>query len=122
MIKVLANKALAFTRGEKDSKGYNIRVITTVGFCELPDWAAQTPYFEAAVADKSLIVVTSSSDSENVLKEQEKLAVIKAEIAEMEEKRERMAALLVGIPVVEDGKELVADNTTKDVKTKTKTK
>lgn len=91
MIKVLANKVLAFDRGEKDREGQLKKVKTNIGFCELPDWVAQTDYFKAATADGSLKAFTSPGESEAVLKAQEKLAAINAEIFAMEEKRDLMA-------------------------------
>jgi hypothetical protein len=92
MIKVLADKVLAFDRGEKDREGQLVRVKTNIGFCELPDWVAQTDYFKAATADGSLKAFTSPGESEAVLKEQEKLAAIKAEVAAMEEKRDLLGS------------------------------
>jgi len=91
MIKVLANKVLAFSQGEKDSKGNLIREKTKVGFCELPDWVQEDLYFKAAVRDKSILAVGSSSESETVLKEMEKLEALRSEIAALEEKRDLMA-------------------------------
>ena len=88
MIKVLADKVLAFDRGERDRDGQLIRVKTNIGFCELPDWVEKTDYFQAAIKDGSLKAFTSPGESEAVLKEQEKLAAIKAEVAAMEEKRD----------------------------------
>jgi len=90
MIKVLANKVLAFSQGEKDSKGNLIRVKTVVGFCELPNWVEKDPYFIAAKKDKSILAVGSSSESETVLKEMEKLEALRSEIAVLEEKRDLM--------------------------------
>lgn len=87
MVKMLANKCMAFHRNEKDASGHLIRYKTKVGFCELPDWVEQTDLYKAAVADGSLQPFVSSAESEAVLKEQEKLAALKAEVAEWEEKK-----------------------------------
>ncbi|TGE35881.1 hypothetical protein E4K67_22455 [Desulfosporosinus fructosivorans] len=92
-IKVLANKVLAFDRGEKDAKGNLKTVRTNIGFCELPDWAAETDYFKLATIDGSVKSFTSPGESEAVLKEQEKLAALKAEVAALEEKRDMMSVL-----------------------------
>ncbi|MDQ7094208.1 hypothetical protein REC12_11470 [Desulfosporosinus sp. PR] len=91
MIKVLANKVLAFNCGEKDAKGNIIRHCTKVGFCELPDWVEKDPYFQAAITDKSILSVGASSESESVLKEMERLEALKAEVKAMEEKRDLLA-------------------------------
>lgn len=91
-IKVLADKVLAFDRGERNRNGQLVKEKTKVGFNELPDWVAQTDLFKAASKDGSLKEFTSSGESEAVLKEQEKLAAIKAEIAAMEEKRDLLSA------------------------------
>lgn len=96
-IKILADKVLAFDRGEKDRDGQVVTVRTSIGFCELPDWVAKTDYFKAATKDGSLKAFTAAGESENVLKEQEKLAAIRAEIKAMEEKREMMKGA-VNIP------------------------
>lgn len=85
-IKVLADKVLAFDRGEKNRDGILITIRTKIGFNELPDWVAETDYFKAAQADGSLKAFTSSADSETVLKEQERLAALKDEIKAAEEK------------------------------------
>jgi len=90
-IKVLADKILAFDRGEKDREGQLIKVKTKIGFCELPDWVEKTDYFKLATADGSLKAFTSPGESEAVLKEQEKLAALKAEVFALEEKRDLMA-------------------------------
>ena len=90
-VKVLADKVLAFDRGEFDRNGILVTVRTKIGFNELPDWVEKTDYFKAAVKDGSLKPFTSAAQSEEVLKEQEKLAAIKAEIAALEEKRDLLA-------------------------------
>ena len=91
MIKVLADKILAFDRGEKDKEGHLVRVKTKIGFCELPDWVAKTDYYKLAIAEGSLKSFVSSGESEEVLKAQEQLTAIRAEIASLEEKKELMA-------------------------------
>lgn len=110
-IKVLANKVLAFDRGEKNSEGQLKTVKTNIGFCELPDWVAETDYFKMATADGSLKAFTSPGEPEVVLKEQEKLAALKAEVAAMEEKRDLMAKS------VSDGNDPGTAKTAKTTKT-----
>ena len=95
-IKILANKVLAFDRGERDKEGQLIKEKTKIGFCELPGWVAETDYFKLAVSDGSIKSFTSSSEDETVLKGQERLAAIKAEIAELEEKRDLLSGDAVG--------------------------
>ena len=92
MIKVLADKVLAFDRGEKDGDGQVVRVTTKIGFCELPDWVAETDYFKLATLDGSVKSFISSRDDEAVLKDQEKAAALKAEIAALEEQRDLLIA------------------------------
>ena len=91
MLKLMANKVLAFTQGEKDAKGRLIKVKTKVGFCTLPDWVEQDDYYKLAISDGSITSFTSSADDENVLKAQERLAALKEEIKALEEKRELLA-------------------------------
>lgn len=90
-IKVLADKVLEFDRGELDGKGKLITVRTKIGFNELPDWVGKTDYYKAAAKEGSLKSFTSASQSEEVLKEQEKLAALKAEVAALEEKRDLLS-------------------------------
>jgi len=91
-IKVLANKVLAFDQGEKNREGQVVSVKTNIGFCELPDWVAETDYFKAATLDGSLKAFTSPGEPEAVLKEQEKLAALKAEIAALEEQKDLLGS------------------------------
>ncbi|MCB2297791.1 hypothetical protein [Clostridium tagluense] len=88
MIKVLANKILGFTNGDKDKKGNLIVIKTKIGFCELPNWVEKTKYYDDACKDGSLRAFESATSSEEVLKEQEKLQLIKDEIKALEEKRD----------------------------------
>lgn len=88
MIKVLANKSMAFERGEKDKHGQLVRVKTTIGFCELPDWVAKTEFYKMGIADGSLQTFTASSESEEILKLSEKKAALQLEIRALEEKKE----------------------------------
>ena len=88
MIKVLANKILGFTNGDKDKKGNLIVIKTKIGFCELPNWVEKTKYYKDACEDGSLRAFKSAASSEEVLKEQEKLQSIKDEIKALEEKRD----------------------------------
>jgi len=101
-IKVLADKVLAFDRGEKNDKGALKTVRTTIGFCELPDWTAETDYFKLAQADGSIKSFTSPGEPETVLKEQEKLAAIRAEIKAAEEKLDLMRAAVTVADVPAD--------------------
>jgi hypothetical protein len=93
MLKVLADKVLAFTRGEKDAKGNEIEHKTQIGFCELPDWVAETPFFKLAKLDGSVKGFTSILEGDEALKDQEKAAALRAEIAELEEKRDLLLAV-----------------------------
>lgn len=79
-MKVLADRVMAFDRGERDHRGELIIHTTKIGFCDLPDWVVSHPYFKMGVADKIIRTVGDVSDSEAVLKESEKLAVIREEI------------------------------------------
>lgn len=88
MIKVLADKILGFHNGDVDKNGNLIIHKTKIGFCELPDWVEETPYFKMAIKDGSLKPFQQSSQSEEVLKEQEKLQALKDEIKSLEEKRD----------------------------------
>ena len=99
MIKVLADKVLAFDRGEKNGDGQVVSVKTNIGFCELPDWVAETDYFKAATKDGSLKAFTQPGEPEAVLKQQEKLAALKAEVAALEEQRDILGS---AIPPVTD--------------------
>ena len=91
MLKLMANKVLAFTQGEKDAKGRLIKEKTKIGFCTLPDWVEKDKYYQMAVKDNSITSFTASADDENVLKAQERLAALKEEIKALEEKRELLA-------------------------------
>jgi hypothetical protein len=92
MLKLMANKVLAFTQGEKDAKGRLIKVKTKVGFCTLPDWVEQDDYYKLAISDGSITSFTASADDENVLKAQQRLAALKEEIKALEEKKESLVA------------------------------
>ena len=117
-IKVLADKILAFDRGEKDREGQLIKVKTKIGFCELPDWVEKTDYYKLATADGSLKAFTSPGESEAVLKEQEKLAALKAEVAAMEEKRDLMVKTDSDGGVTGSGAAVTDTKTTKTSKSK----
>ena len=101
-VKVLANKILAFDQGEKDANGVLKTVRTNIGFCELPNWAAETDYFKLAESDGSITSFTSPGEPETVLKEQEKLAAIRAEIKAAEEKLDLMRAAVTVADVPAD--------------------
>ncbi|MBX4259740.1 hypothetical protein KTC96_24760 (plasmid) [Clostridium estertheticum] len=88
MLKVLANKILGFTNGDRDKKGNLIVIKTKIGFCELPNWVEETKYYDDACKDGSLRAFESAASSEEVLKEQEKLQLVKDEIKAAEEKRD----------------------------------
>ena len=85
MIRVLANKVLAFPNpnGEKDAKGNLIKVKTKVGYCPLPDWVEADPYYKMAVADGSIKSFNASSNDEETLKLQEKREALRKEIEEL---------------------------------------
>jgi len=86
MIKVLATKSLEFSNGSEKAK-------TVIGFCSLPNWVQKDPYFKAAVLEGSIKTFESTSDKalEDIKKDEEKAAALKAEIEELEAKK---AALL----------------------------
>lgn len=88
MIKVLADRSLAFSNGERDRNGSLIHVKTKPGFCELPEWVEKHPYFQMAVKDGCIKPYKNTFDSEAVLKEQEKLQALRDEIKALEEKKE----------------------------------
>lgn len=102
MIKVLADKCLAFDRGEKDKHGALIQSKTKIGFNELPDWVEHTAYFKAAVKEGSLKPFKSSTDSETVLKSQEKRQALLDEIKELEEKRDLLKTTAEKNPAEEE--------------------
>lgn len=81
-MKVLANKVLAFNNGELNSKGELVEYKTKVGFCELPDWVAQTEYFKLATLDGSIKAFESTTDKamEEAKKKDEEIERLKAEI------------------------------------------
>ena len=68
MIKALASKTLAFSDGSVKPNGMPAEVIAHLGFCELPDWVADTDLFKMAVEEGSLKPFVSSGESEAVLK------------------------------------------------------
>jgi hypothetical protein len=84
MIKVLSDKVFAFDRGEKNAKGQLIRYKTVIGFCELPDWVADTDLFKLATKEGSLKPFSDSSKDEVKLKEQEN-EQLKKKLAALEE-------------------------------------
>lgn len=90
-IKVLADKVLAFQNGERDKKGNLVMHKTKIGFSELPDWVAKTPYYKAAILDGSLKPFTNPQSDEKILKAQETLKKLNEEIKAAEEKKEMLA-------------------------------
>jgi hypothetical protein len=100
MLKVLADKVLAFTRGEKDGEGHEIEVKTKIGFCDLPDWVAETSFFKLAKLDGSVKGFTSVAEGDQALKDQEKATALREEIAALEEKRDLLLASTVVVPPV----------------------
>ena len=91
MIKVLADRVLAFDNGEKDKTGRLIQVTTTIGFCELPDWVEEHDYFKMAKKDGIIKPFKDTSRSEDTLKEMERKQALEAEIKALEEKRDMLA-------------------------------
>jgi seryl-tRNA synthetase len=83
-IRCLANRSLEFVNGSERAK-------TTIGFCELPNWVGENPYFVAAVKDGSIKEFTGSSDRtvEDLTKESERRQALLVEIEELEEKLEK---------------------------------
>lgn len=88
MIKVLANRCLAFDRGERNASGALIREKTTIGFCSLPDWVGETDYFKAAIKDGSLQMVSQTSS----VSDAERIAQLEKQLAEEKLKTEKAAA------------------------------
>jgi hypothetical protein len=84
-IKCLASRSLAFENGNEKAK-------TVIGFCELPNWVGENPYFLAAVKDGSIKEFTGSSDKsmEDLTKENERKQELLQEIAELEERLENV--------------------------------
>lgn len=91
MIKVLADKVLGFSNGDRDKNGALVIVKTKIGFCELPDWVTKDKYYELATKDGSLKPYNSSGESEDVLKAQEKLQALQDEIKALQEKRDLLS-------------------------------
>jgi hypothetical protein len=87
MINILANKCLAFERGEHDKYGALKYVKVHIGFNEVPDWVGTTDFFKAAVGDKSIQLINKGRDEDAVkaLEENEKLRAI---IKKLEEKQD----------------------------------
>ena len=83
MIKVLANALLEFANGEE-------KVKTSIGFCTLPDWVAETQYYKTAVLYGQINPVEDSSPKaqEEMLKQQENIEALKAEAKALEERLE----------------------------------
>jgi hypothetical protein len=84
MIKVLANKVLAFDRNEKTKTGELIQEKTKIGFCSLPDWVGETDYFKLAVGDKSLSVVSMDTS----VTDQQKIADLEKEVADLKSQQD----------------------------------
>jgi vacuolar-type H+-ATPase subunit I/STV1 len=81
MIKLLSNATLAFDRGEKDAQGNLIQAITKVGFCEVPDWAAENDYFKKAVSANVISVVNASVSDDAAAKAVNRVTELEAEVA-----------------------------------------
>jgi hypothetical protein len=83
MIKALANRVMEFENGLEIAK-------TTIGFCELPNWVAQTAYYKMGVVDGSIkpFDTTSSKVQEDILKEEELLQTLRNERTALEEEAE----------------------------------
>jgi hypothetical protein len=88
VIKCLASRSLEFVNGSEKAK-------TVIGFCELPNWAGESPYFLAAVKDGSIKEFTGSSDKamEDLTKESERKQALLSEIGELEDKLEKVTAV-----------------------------
>jgi hypothetical protein len=102
MIKVLANAVREFDRGEE-------KVKTSIGFCELPNWVGEHPYFEMCKKEGSIRSFESvdSPKLEEMVKDQERAEALKREIAELEEKRE--ATVTKGTDKINALKEEIAE-------------
>ena len=91
MIKVLANKTLAFDHPTEKHPKTNlpVRAIAKYGkFCELPDWVSKTNYFQMAINDGSLQAFKDSKDSEKVGTLYEEKQRLEKEIRRLQEEKE----------------------------------
>jgi len=88
MISVLADRCLAFDRGEKNSHGVLQKVHVNIGFNDVPDWVEKTDYFQAALKDGIIHVASKHKDEEAVkaLEENQKLQL---KVKELEEELEK---------------------------------
>jgi hypothetical protein len=86
MLKVLSNKVFSFSRGERDSKGHLLRNKTTIGFCDLPDWVEETDLYKLAVKEGSIQPVTSTTKSENFVKQNDEIEKLRAEVEALKQK------------------------------------
>lgn len=94
MINLLADRVLEFERDRARTETAK----TSIGFCSLPDWVAETDYFQLAKKAGIIKPFEGSSDKamENVLKEkeyQDKIKELEARLAESEEQKAILAAL-----------------------------
>lgn len=90
MIKVLSDRVLVFDRAEKTSNGKLVTEQTTIGFCSLPDWVAETDYYKAAVSSGILKVVSMDTSVAG----QEKIAALEKELAEMRLAQDKASTVL----------------------------
>lgn len=87
MLKVLSNKVFSFSRGERDSRGHLLRNKTIIGFCDLPDWVADTDLYKMAVKEGSIQPVNAMSKSENYVKANEEIEALRAEIEDLKQQK-----------------------------------
>lgn len=83
MLRALANRVLEFSNGTDTVK-------TNIGFNELPDWVAETPFYKMAVVGGELRPFEGSSpkESEEMIKAKETLEELQRQHAELQEKIE----------------------------------
>lgn len=88
MISVLADRCLAFDRGEKNEHGVLKKVHVKIGFNEVPDWVEKTDYFQDALKD-GIIHIASKHDDEAAVKAMEENKKLQLKIKELEEELEK---------------------------------
>ena len=107
MIKCLAEQVLGFKNGKEKAE-------TKLGFCELPNWVGETPYFKSAVKCGLIRAFEGNNPqtSEEILKAAEKLAALNLEIKAAEEKRDSLQSKVQTDALVETaikGQEIPAE-------------
>lgn len=88
MISVLADRCLAFDRGEKNDHGVLQKIHVKVGFNDVPNWVERTDYFQAALKDK-IIHIANKHDDEAAVKAMEENQKLQLKIKALEEELEK---------------------------------